>query len=330
MRAIEGFRHFTTHHCVTGSLRHLYAFAGHDVSEDLLLGLGEGVGFAYFHFAGQLPFIGGRTQPKPSMEEIAAERTGAALRVHAPTSDAAAEKALVSRLEAGLPVMLQVDMGFLPYFDFGGHVIAACGCDAAAGTVMVADRDEPLHEVPLSDLRKARGSRFKPFPPGRRWWEADFNGFRAPRPADITAALRNQAALMLDPPISNIGVKGIRKAAGEVGRWGSILAPGDLRGALTNAWIMTSAVGGTGGGLFRRMFGRFLTEAAGITGKHALAGAGERFGGIADKWDEIAKACREASEEKRPEAMAARLPEISRAIFAVAGREEEGWRELAG
>ena len=103
MEALEGFRHFSTHHCVTGSMRHVYAFNGHDLSEDLLLGLGEGVGFVYFHFKGQLPFLGGRAQPKPSMEEIAGERTGVIVRQKRSSSDAAAQKALLSRLEAGEP-----------------------------------------------------------------------------------------------------------------------------------------------------------------------------------------------------------------------------------
>jgi hypothetical protein len=42
LNPIPNFTHFETHHCVTGSMRHLYAFYGHDTSEDLLLGLGEG------------------------------------------------------------------------------------------------------------------------------------------------------------------------------------------------------------------------------------------------------------------------------------------------
>jgi hypothetical protein len=42
-------------------------------------------------------------------------------------------------LAASQPVMHQVDMGFLPYFDFGGkeyhfggHVVVACGYDPAS------------------------------------------------------------------------------------------------------------------------------------------------------------------------------------------------------
>jgi hypothetical protein len=336
MEALKGFRHFETHHCVTGSLRHLYAFNGHDLSEDLLLGLGEGVGFAYFHFKGQPPFLGGRAQPKPSMEELAGERTGVVIRQKRSTSDAAAEKTLIAKLEGGEPVMLQVDMGFLPYFDFGGHeyhfgghVIVACGLDRASGTVLVADREGPLHPVPLATLCAARGSRFRPFPPGRASWELDFGGFRPPTAADVLLAVSHQAALMLAPPIANIGVKGIRKAAAEIGRWDTVLEASGLRGALFNAWIFISATGGTGGGAFRRMFSRFLLEASVIAGRKALAGSGCEFAAIAEAWDDVARRCHAAAEEHQGAARARALPGISEAVAKIAEREEAAWGALA-
>jgi hypothetical protein len=335
VKALNGFRHFETDHCVTGSLRHLYAFHGHDLSEDMLLGLGEGVGFAYFHFKGQLPFLGGRAQPKPSMEEIVAGRTGVAVKPRASSSDAASSAALLRKLDQGEPAMLQVDMGFLPYFDFGGteyhfggHVIVVCGHDPGTDTFLVADRDSKLHPVPARDLVAARGSRHRPFPPNRLTWEFDFSGFHAPRPADMLAAAEHQCALMLSPPIANIGVKGIRKAAGEIGRWDSLLQPSELKGALFNAWIFIDKTGGTGGGAFRRMFSRFLHEAAAAAGAPALETVSKAFGVIADAWDVVAVQCRKASEGPGRGAMTASLPEISRALLAIADREEEGWRSL--
>jgi hypothetical protein len=337
METVKGFRHFETHHCVTGSMRHIYAFNGHDLSEDLLLGLGEGVGFVYFHFKGQLPFLGGRAQPKPSMEEISGERTGVVVRQKRSTSDTAAQKGLLARLEAGEPVMLQVDMGFLPYFDFGGqgyhfggHVIVACGLDRSRGTVLIADREGPLHPVPLAALCAARGSTFKPFPPGRASWEFDFSGFRPPRADEVFLAIANQAKLMLSPPIANIGVKGIRKAAAEIAHWDSLLEAGPLRGALFNAWIFISATGGTGGGTFRRMFSRFLLEAAGIAGRTSLAAAGSQFAAVADAWDAVAVRCHAAAEEVSAKVRAAALPGIAEAVGKIADREEAAWRTLAG
>ena len=48
-KALPGFRSFPTHHCVTGSMLHVYRFHHHEVSEDMLLGLGAGIGFFYWH-----------------------------------------------------------------------------------------------------------------------------------------------------------------------------------------------------------------------------------------------------------------------------------------
>jgi len=337
MSMVPGFRKFETLHCVTGSMRHIYGWAGHDTSEELLLGLGEGVGFAYFRFKGQAPFLGGRSQPKPSMEELAGARTGVRIERKSPSSDAAAERSLVAELEAGRPVMLQADMGFLPYFDFGGseyhfggHVIAVCGRDAESGDYLVADREGPPVVVPAAALTAARGSRFKPFPPGRAWWRFDFENARRPQPQELLQAIRNQCALMLAPPISNIGVKGIAKAAKECLLWQDVLEPNMLAETLFNIYIFVSAKGGSGGGCFRYMFGRFLSEATGLGLPDSAGSLAPSFKTIGDAWEDAAKLCRSSSEGSGMEEGAARtaLPELSRLLAAIAELEGKAWSAL--
>ena len=154
LNAIDTFESLETHHCVTGSLRHIYQFYNHAISEEMLFGLGEGTGYIYWHQKGTLPFIGVRANPKPSVEELAGQRTGVIITPYTTTSARKAEKSLIDLLEQNIPVMLQVDMGFLPYFDFqgeeyhfGGHLIVACGYDEANHSVLIADRDSELHPV---------------------------------------------------------------------------------------------------------------------------------------------------------------------------------------
>jgi hypothetical protein len=36
---IPGFKSLCTHHCITGSMRHIYDFHNHSISEEMLLGL---------------------------------------------------------------------------------------------------------------------------------------------------------------------------------------------------------------------------------------------------------------------------------------------------
>ncbi len=45
LEPLPGFRPLATHHCITGSLRHVYVYNDHPLSEEMLLGLGAGVGF---------------------------------------------------------------------------------------------------------------------------------------------------------------------------------------------------------------------------------------------------------------------------------------------
>lgn len=328
---IEGFRSFNTHHCVTGSLRHVYEFNHHPISEEMLLGLGEGVSFIYWHQKGQIPFFGGRGNPKPSMEEIAGERTGVEVIPHTTTSPRKARQTLIPMLSTGQPVMLQVDMGFLPYFNFGGtdyhfggHVIVACGYDPDNDQVLVADRDG-LFDVPMDDLVEARNSSYKPFPPKNRWYMFDFSNKCMPSPEMICTSIKNQALSMLIPPISNIGVKGIRKTAKQVVRWSKILDNEQMRFALFNGYIFISPVGGTGGGCFRYLFSRFLEEGAEMTGSQKLAKSAHDFKIIGDRWEALGGWFKEASEHSIPVSI---IDECSAQLNKIADLEEEAWSAL--
>lgn len=332
LKPLDRFQSLETHHCVTGSMRHVYVYNDHPVSEDMLLGIGAGVSFSYWHFKGAPPFMGGRGMPKPSMEEIAGQRTGVDIHARTTTSARKARKTLLEMLGAGQPVMVQCDMGFLPYFDFGGeeyhfggHAVVVCGYDAETDRVLIADRDQELHPVSMADLERARGSTFKPFPPKNRTYTFDFAHKRYPCATEVRQAIAQQAEPMLDPPIRNIGVKGIRKAAQMVPKWPDTMDADELRMALFNAYIFISAEGGTGGGCFRYMFSRFLREAAGIAGDTRLAESADEFQHIGDEWEKLGEWFREASEADDPASM---LGECAAALNGLADLEEAAWGQL--
>lgn len=313
-------------------MRHVYVYNEHDISEEMLLGLGAGVSFSYWHFKGQAPFIGGRGGFKPPMEELTGQRTGVKIEMHTTTSVRKAHMTLLEMLEAGQPVMIQCDMGFLPYFDFGGqeyhfggHVVVVCGYDPATNQVLVADRDEELHPVAMEDLEKARGSTYKPFPPKNLWYTFDFDQKRQPSAGEVCQAILEQAQAMLEPPIRNIGVKGIRKAAQSVPKWPEVLSPDELRFALFNNYLFISPVGGTGGGAFRYMFSRFLRESAEITGDLRLAESADEFRQIGDGWERLGEWFRQVSEAPEPDSM---LGAGVVSLNALAGLEETAWQRL--
>jgi hypothetical protein len=270
--------------------------------------------------------------PKPSMEEIAGQRTGVTIEPHTTTSARKARKTLLEMLEAGQPVMIQCDMGYLPYlyfggeeYHFGGHAVVVCGYDPETDQVLVADRDEELHPVSTAALEQARGSTHRPFPPKNRWYTFDFAQKRLPTAGEVRQAIREQAQVMLEPPIGNIGVKGIRKAARMVPQWPQKLDEDELRWALFNTWIFISPTGGTGGGTFRYMFSRFLREAAEIAGDPRLEESADEFKRIGDSWEEVGEWFRQASEASDPAAL---LGECVAPLEDLAAREERAWGRL--
>ncbi len=249
-KPFDGFQTFKTDHCVTGSMRHIYEFNGYPVSEDLLLGLGAGIGFIYWHMKGMPPFLGGRANTgrprEEGLEKTAGRRTGVSVECLKTSSAKKARKAMLDVLSQG-PAMIQLDMGFLPYMElpddyhFGGHVIVVAGIDPEARRTLVADRDGQLHQVDMDTLTKARGSKHKPFPPKNALFTFNFSSSRPPTNVETWQAIRDVTSGMLQPPISNLGVRGIRKASDCVMKWPDVLGEDDLRYTCFNASIFIDA-----------------------------------------------------------------------------------------
>ena len=278
--ALDGF------HCQTNSLSKIYHFYGFPVSEDMLLGLGSGMGFIFWHQKGTYPFIGGRSNLKSFYHDLG-KRTSVKIEVKTTASEAKAEEHLIKQLEKQIPVMMYGDMGMLPWFDFpdeyhfGGHTFVICGYDGDQ-SVLASDMDPKAaglkkgiySPITFKELRKARNSSFKPFPPKNAWLEFDFSGFKYPDEQGIYSAIKQTADSMLNPPISNVGIKGFFRTAKELEKWPKQFNDKTLRLYLFNIYIFIE-VGGTGGGCFRYMYSRFLKEAFIITGNKALMEASE-------------------------------------------------------
>jgi hypothetical protein len=318
-------------------LRHIYEFHNYPISEDLLLGLGAGVGFVYWHMKGTAPFFGGRANVRRAgeegLEKTAGRRTGVRVEPHSTASARKAEAAVLDLLNVGEPAMVQLDMGFLPYFNFpkkyhfGGHVVVLAGYDPQIRQVLVADRDGELHPVSLEVLARARASNFKPFPPGNTWYTFDFSHKRPPTPREVKQAIREVTTGMLKPPIANLGVKGIRTAAERILKWPEIMNEDEHRYACFNVFVFIDARGGSGGGIFRYMYGRFLKEAAAIVGDEELAKVGEQFHAIGDQWQQAAQIFEKAYTATNPSTL---LPEASRLILDIADQEQTAWEQLHG
>ena len=335
LRPFPGFATYTTRHCVTGSLRHIYDYHRYPVSEDLLLGLGRGLGFVYFHIKGADPFYGGRANVarpgEEGLEKTVGRRTGVAVASHATASARTAQAALRELLEAGEPVLVYLDMGFLPYlglpegYHFGGHVVVVAGYDPDTGRVLLADRDGELHPVAWDALERARGSQYRPFPPRHAWYTFDFAAARPPAPAEIRESIGETCQQMLAPPIANLGVKGIRKAMTETAKWPRVLDADALRRTCFTVAMFIDHRGGTGGGIFRYMYGRFLAEAAAVTDEPRLAGMGAELTAIGDAWEQVAAAFAAAAQADKPADL---LETATEPMRDIADREQDFWERL--
>jgi hypothetical protein len=340
IRPFEGCAALDGYHCQTNSLAKIFRFRGHPLSEDLLLGLGAGMGFVYWKTAiGEETsiFVGGRGNNKDFFSDIG-RRTGVAIEAVYTSSARKAEEALLELLRAREPVMLFGDMGLLPWFDFpegyhfGGHSFVACGFDGDR-TVLASDMDPKAaglkkgfcEPISLERLSEARGSPCKPFPPRNGRVELDFSGYRDPTAADLYSAIAQAAEAQLEPPTKNFGIKGIRYAAAELPRWPSALGDRELRANLFNLYVFIE-IGGTGGGCFRYMYSRFLREAARIAGNQALRGPAEAIEESGRRFSAIASLFVDSFEAKDLEA---RISKAFPLLLEIAGIEEAAFAELS-
>ncbi len=327
--ALDGY------HCQTNSLVKIFHHYRHPLSEDMLLGLGSGMGFIYWEMKmGQekYVFIGGRGNNKNFFSDLG-KRTGVKIRSVSTSSAKRAEDALLETLAKHEPVMVFADMGFLPWFDlpadyhFGGHTFVVCGFDGK-DKVLASDMDQKASglkkgfysPVTLEQLSKARGSPFKPFPPKNTYLEFGFQDFHEPRSDDIVSAIEQTIESQLNPPIKNLGVKGLRHASKEILKWQNTFSDQQLRMNLFTLYIFFE-IGGTGGGCFRYMYSRFLREATKITRNKALEKASAMFEESGKSFSEIGLMFKDAQTMSNIEE---KIEVASQKFSEIAGIEENG------
>ena len=328
------------YHCQTNSLAKIFHHSGHPLSEDILLGLGAGMGFIYWQMkigTSNSVFIGGRGNNKDFFNDLA-RRTGVKIAVRSTSSAARAENLLLERLVENKPVMMFGDMGLLPWFDlpkdyhFGGHTFVACGYDGE-NTVLASDIEQKAtglkkgfyYPVTLEQLRKARSSICKPFPPKNTYLEFDSEGFHNPRREDFLSSIEQTVESQLNPPIKNIGVKGLRHTAREILNWAQIFKDRDLRMNLFSLYVFIE-IGGTGGGCFRYMFSRFLKEAARIVGNNVLEEISLMFRQSGEKFSEIGLMFRDAENAQN---INDKIRVASQKFQEIADIEESAYSNLA-
>lgn len=133
---IQDFNQFGGKHCQTTALKSVLDYHGLYLSEEMLLGLGGGVGFIYWYMKLMpSPFIGTRYGKVEEFLLNICKRIGAEATLFQTTSVKKGYQELKKILREDEPVYVFVDMPYLPYLalpemaHFGGHAVVVFGLD---------------------------------------------------------------------------------------------------------------------------------------------------------------------------------------------------------
>jgi hypothetical protein len=311
---VPGFVHVPGNHCGSTALRNLLAFGGVEMSEEMAFGLGAGACFYYVALDEQSPsrFTNGRTS---RLEEEFTDLTGSGVRLQRFAEPGEAWEAARSSVDAGRPALLLTDLYYLDHYGrsahFPGHAVVLAGYDDEVA--YLSDTAFPeLQQTTIDSLAQARHGDHPVFPLEGHMLTLGEITAAAPR------AIERAALRMIEPPLGDFeGLPALRRLAAEVGDWPAAVEDWQWCARFNYQAIERR---GTGGGNFRLMYSRFLSEVGSAEAPVAALAA--------ERWTELAAALRAASEadDAEPRLWGA----VSDRAAAVLEAEERLWPALAG
>ena len=284
---INNFKPFIGQHCETTATGTLLKQVGINLSEPMLFGIGEGLGYIFWNMKiMDFPFIGGRVKPDLLTENIC-RNLNLDLQVKETSSLKKAWTNIEEPLSKGKVVGLKLDCYHLEYFTskhhFAGHYAAMYGYDDDVAYLIDTAQQGGTVTTTLENLALARSekgpmsSRNKSYTIEQAEKTPELNEV-------IKQAILKNANEYLNPPITNLYYKGIKKTAKEIKKWFKISK--DIKTEFqTSAMLMEHA--GTGGALFRNLYRDFLKESAERLESSTLERSYHDFKEIAVLWTEI-------------------------------------------
>jgi hypothetical protein len=284
---IKNFKSFKGHHCETTATGSLLYQIGIELSEPMLFGLGEGLGFIFWNMkVMDFPFIGGRIKQDVLTQNIA-RNLNLKLEVKETASVKKAWENVKNNIDNNIAVGLKLDCYHLDYFTdkihFAGHYATLYGYDEKDAYVVDAMQTNGIVKTSLKSLELARNEK-GPMSSKNLSYTIQKTGNDYEIKKAIITAIENNAKDYLNPPISNIGYKGILKASKEIKKWfkNSKNIEEEFK---TTAMLMEE--GGTGGALFRNIYGDFLKESHDLLKIEKLNEAYKMFVEIAILWKQV-------------------------------------------
>lgn len=335
-KIISNFTPLGGNHCITNSLKQVFNYNNQTISEEMMFGLASGLSFLYINQE-KSPMVNGRTKVF-EFEKKLAKRLNIGVQCKSGTNYERVFDNIKKIIDSDQPVLVYVDMAYLNYLGmnedshFGGHAVVIYGYDDEAQTVWISDRDNhdyPIrspkgeismdyHLVSYEEFMKARNSSFKPFPANNKYLIFNFNNIHQITPEILKEAIQETCESMLTPPAHLLGINGIEKFSKEILKWNKFTNEKLSNAGVTN-YFQISQDGGTGGGIFRKMYGNFLIESSTIFQNEKVKTIGKQFLKVADAWDDIANDLWCLSESLDTTL----LEKISKKIVIIIGEERE-------
>lgn len=302
---IPNFRHECGVHCTSSAIRDVFEFHGFNMSEAMVFGLGSGLGLGFGKIGTEIPMIGGRQY---KFEDNLCKLLNIKLNKFQTTNEEEGWLRLKKMLENNIPAAVNVDMAYLPYqqlpedFHFGQHAIVVAGYSPEKSTVLIADTQFPdLKEISLEELNAARNSSYDRWMDPRNFiYEFSFSESLPDFKDVIPKAIQNNGK-NIQKKSRMMRIFGMTGGLDAISKFSQSLEILPTLSGITLQERCSEISGfisdyGTGGGLFRYLYSRFLNESAKICNDDSLTKLGEHYENLGDEWEEISKNMRRIPE----------------------------------
>lgn len=295
---IKNLKPFDGQHCETTATGTLLKQLDIELSEPMLFGLGEGLGFIFWSMKSMnFPFIGGRVKPDAITQNIA-KNLNLDLIVKETSSTQKAWDSVKELIDRGQAIGLKLDCFHLQYFSrpfhFAGHYVALYGYDNENAFLIDTKQQGGQVKTSLNSLALARAEK-GPMSSKNLYYTLRKTDKKFDLKTAIIKAIRNNATEHINPPITNIGYKGIYKTNSEIIKW--FKTSKDIENDFkTTAMLMEKA--GTGGALFRNLYRDFLKESYDLLKLDKIKAGHEAFLEIAELWTSVSQLFEKVSQTK--------------------------------
>jgi len=172
--------------------------------------------------------------------------------------------------------------------------VAFYGFDNEFAYLVDTDQQGGKVKTTLKSLELARSEKGAMSSPNRTYTITK-NGELSDLRKAVKTAIKNNATEFLNPPIKNIGYKGILKTSSEIKKW--FKASKNVKTEFQmSASLMERA--GTGGSLFRNLYRDFLQESAELLKSKEIEEVYREYSKIAEQWKKISDLFYQAGETK--------------------------------